>query len=341
MTDVHPIIRKCEKCNKDMKVGKNAEGHIVWYCNECKKEFNYNFVCPVCGNDVIFEVTGWCPNYGEPLIEGECITGPDRQMCCGVIYNVEDVFYCSEPCDTFFSYDEYIDWNDIMGCADCPIGGFDIKNVIARYDQCIEDAEQILNLGFEKIALAFIVTSFEIVTRELFIRSYKNWFFDLEDWQDSSEQDRIDYIVAVIEKIGHPGLTLSLISFIKNFKKNKHREINREEIVDFLMNEIFIKNFKKYEYKINFNRMSGRGSFTWLYKNFLSIDVIKEFQKKGDDKWKVFRDFVTKRHRVVHNYSISVEKKYVETGEKIAGEIVKFLHGSMSSIERHISTKLF
>ncbi|MCK4348188.1 MAG: hypothetical protein KAW47_06190 [Thermoplasmatales archaeon] len=173
--------------------------------------------------------------------------------------------------------------------------------------------------------MVFIVTSFEIATKELFIRSYKKWFFDLEDWQDSSEQDRIDYIVGVIKKIGHPDLTSSLISFINNFKKNNYRKVNREEIVDFLMNEIFIKNFRKYEYKINFNRMKDKGSFPWLYNNFLNIDVIKKFQKKGD-KWTVFRNFVIKRHRIIHNYSVSVEKGYVENGEEIAGEIVKFLH---------------
>lgn len=341
MKDIHPITKKCAKCNCDMHVGKDEDGHIAWYCKKCKEEFDYDLVCPVCGNDDFSEVTGWCPNYSEPLIEGQCITGPSRPMCCGVIFNVEDVFYCSEPCDTFFSYDEYIDWNDIMGYAECPIGSFDIKNIIARYDQCIEDAEKILGLGFEKIALVFIVTSFEILSKELFIRSYKNWFFDLEDWQDSSEDDKINYIIDIIEKIRHPDLTSSLLSFLHTFKSNNYRKANRGDTVDFLMNEIFIENMQKYENKINFNRMSDRGSFPWLYKHFLDIDVIREFQKEGDDKWTVFREFVIKRHRIIHNYSISIKKEYVEEGKKITGEIVKFIHKSVNSIERHLSNKLF
>lgn len=341
MKDVRPITKKCPKCNYEMQVGKDKNGYIIWYCTKCKKEFDYIFGCPICGNTDVSEVTGWCSNYSEPLIEDQCITGPGRPMCCGVIYNVEDVFYCPEPCDTFFSYDEYIGWNDIMGHANCPIGGFDIKNIITRYDQCVEDAKKILDLGFEKIALVFIVTSFEIVARELFIRSYKKWFFSLEDWQDSSEQDRIDYIVDVIKKIGHPDLTSALLSFINNFEIKNYRKPDRGEIVEFLMNEIFNKNFKKYEYKINFNRMTDRGSFSWLYDNFLEIGVIKKFQKKGDNKWKFFKDFVINRHRIIHNYSISVEKGYVEKGEKITGEIVKFLHDGLNSIEYHLKSKLF
>jgi len=82
--------------------------------------------CPKCKNPLIREVIGWCPIYSEPIFEdGECVTGPDRQMCytgCkeefSFLKSTNKIFYCL-ACDNFFNAGgKCMDWNEAIGMPD-------------------------------------------------------------------------------------------------------------------------------------------------------------------------------------------------------------------------------
>ena len=323
-----------------MFVGQDYNGHVIWYCKKCRTVEKYIFQCPVCKEEPVSEITGWCSIYCEPLIEGECQTGPDREMCCSPLcptFRVEDVF-CCDRCLTIFSYDSYIDWNDAMGLIDCPVGSFDIRQIIERYDECIKDAKKVLELGFEKIALTFIVTSFEIVVKELFIRNYKSWFYYYLDPNESEDEIVKKLIIETISKLNLPDYFYKSLRQYEEDLKKEGNALNGENLNKFIREELFChENQLKYMTNVNFTRMKGTGSFAWLYKNFLHIDVAKEFQKKGNNKWNKFIDFIIKRHRVVHNYSIPVSPDYVKEGEKITGEIVEYLNNELSKTNEYIS----
>jgi hypothetical protein len=82
--------------------------------------------CPKCKNPLIREVIGWCPIYSEPIFEdGECVTGPDRQMCytgCKEEFSfpksANKIFHCL-ACDNFFNISgKSLNWNDAIGRPD-------------------------------------------------------------------------------------------------------------------------------------------------------------------------------------------------------------------------------
>ena len=79
-------------------------------------------ICPICKEEIYSEITGWCANYHEPLIEGDCMTGPNRPMCCGYIYKVENAFYC-DTCNMLLDVTgKSVHLNNAVGQAYCPVG---------------------------------------------------------------------------------------------------------------------------------------------------------------------------------------------------------------------------
>jgi hypothetical protein len=90
------------------------------------KSITYAMECPKCHEETTDEVTGWCPVYAEPLINGECITGPDRQMCfagCREDFSygqdkLGKIFHCPN-CEIFYNNNrKIIDWNSAIGLTD-------------------------------------------------------------------------------------------------------------------------------------------------------------------------------------------------------------------------------
>ena len=342
MTNVQKIKHKCKKCGNLMAIGQNDDGRLVWFCNKCKAQEEYLLICPQCGEENYSEVTEWCPIYGEPLIDGECITGPDRQMCCPPMcptYKVVDVYYCNS-CDTFFNFDKCIDWDDAMGYTDCRIESFDIKQVIKRYEECINDAREIHKLGFSKIALAFTVTSFEIASKELFIRYYRNWFYHFLTPGEKEDEYIIELILDEIKRLKLPQFFYSQLEDYKKELKSDHKILDRENLLNFIRFELFIDNPLKYFNYVNFNRMTDRGSFSWLYRYFFNINVNEEFQQKGNDKWKKFCRFVKHRHKIIHNYSIPIDNKYAKEGTDIADEIILYLQDQLNKIDEYVKKDL-
>ena len=166
------------------------------------------------------------------------------------------------------------------------------------------------------------------------LRSSDYWFYHLDDPKDSQPDYTKEEILKIIKKIKLPSpFYVMLDAYIDTIEANNYKKISRKELIDFIKKEIFSGvNYLKYQYKVNFNRMTGRGSFSWLYKNFLCIYVVNKFQTKGNDKWKFFDDFVKKRHKIVHNYSIDINKNDVSNGKNIAHEIIDFIQNELNSI---------
>jgi len=284
--------------------------------------------CPKCGSDDISEITGYCVNYSEPLVNGECFTGPGRSMCCGLIEDVRNAWYCNN-CQTCFDNKNNLSFDDMCGLSSSPLGEiineeiYDDDEILYGYQKRMYWSYECIRNELYEVSLILNVSSIETLLKDVFLSNYEKWFNYVEE-----ENELDDKILSFIETYRISN------SFTKNIlTKSSNQKLSKSNKIDSLFSTIS-KNFKLLDFQ---QRYENKGFIT-RFKFFFNIDL-DDFLNKTKYLRKSYKFYFDKmyddRHKVIHGVELEkpLDKKTAEIYHKVSENFSVFLLDSIKKIK--------
>ena len=283
---------------------------------------------PNCGTEEISELTGWCYNHHNPVVDYNRLFCPVEKGDCAFVVHVNKGWMC-EDCQTLFDDEKMFDWskNDFM---QCPVGeeyeeipeNFDIPT--DYYANARFNLNDIFGLMYEKIEKEEENTY--IAGNRLLIQLiYGNAITVLETYLND----------AFIYNIIHNDKYLkTIINKCKPFKNNILPNILAKcnSMCDEDSNSI--KDLLKYEVlkELNFISFHNLPKVKYMFKSVYNLDFPKN--------WETLTDEVKIRHDLFHRNGKDKDGNELELKFKDLETVVKLVEEFIEDIEEKLKILL-
>jgi len=220
------------------------------------------------------------------------------------------------------------------------------------YSFNMKRVKNLIRDGHNAVAIVFLISAFENITKDLFFNNNIIWFFPIDETVNEDLLKEFGVKIDEDNKKFEPNLYYgdekwyfgkenrekfekwSRIEFkhyvfnickslrILNQYKLSLLANNMEEIGFYeILKKTILKSMEKFSI-INFQSIRGKGSVRWCFKKFFSIDLTPM-----NNELCFLQEIINKRHKIIHGFleDDKVNKSYVEKAYDSVNKIISFL----------------